>query len=65
MGGEVVSRAQGVAIRVGEPALDRLVIPALFVRQHRRHARKTIAGYLVLPVRIKWVLHISMEDYPT
>ena len=53
MGGEVVSRAQGVAIRVCELALDRLVIPALFVRQHRRHARKTIAGYLVLAVLIK------------
>jgi hypothetical protein len=29
---EVVRRAHGVAIRVGELALDRLMVPALFVR---------------------------------
>ena len=48
--GEIVSRAHGVTLGMSELALDRFVIPALFVQQRRRHAAKTVADHLVFGV---------------
>jgi hypothetical protein len=50
MFGKIVRRADGVALRVRQLSFDRVMIPALFVQEGRRHAPEAVAGHLLLRV---------------